>query len=180
MIRSVTPSHAACLCEITDSSPGEEQPRQSSPLLAVRDGYRYQPHRFRFRPHKPHEDDRDLFTVVLMQHFCPCIHVSSRSSFADVVLFSCTLSYGTTIQQSINVRKDMIRVTHLPSGELTVTTFYDALCLSEGVNLCLTLQHHLMVLPKSHTRERWRRDTPLRPCYRYLSQVCYTSGSLQT
>jgi len=43
-----------------------------------------------------------------------------------------------------NVRKDMIRVTHLLSGELTVTTFDNALSLSEGVDLCLTLQHHLL------------------------------------
>jgi hypothetical protein len=47
----------------------------------------------------------------------------------------------------------MIRVTWLLSEELTVTTFDNPLGLSEGVNLCLTLQHHLMILPKSHAGE---------------------------
>jgi hypothetical protein len=53
---------------------GQEQSKQSSPLFTVRDGYHHQPRRFRRRPHKPHEDDRDLFTMVLTQHFCPCIY----------------------------------------------------------------------------------------------------------
>ena len=47
----------------------------------------------------------------------------------------------------------MIRVTHLLSTELTVITFDNALSLSEGVDLCLTLQHYLMILLVSHGGE---------------------------
>jgi hypothetical protein len=50
-------------------------------------------------------------------------------------------------------KKDLIRVTHLLSSELTVTAFDNALSLSERVNLCLALQHHLMVLLSLTSRE---------------------------
>ena len=148
----MTPSHTAC--QITDPSPGEEQPRQSSPLLAVCDEHRYQPRWFCFRPHKPHEDDRDLFTVVLTQYFCSCIYCLESITLCRCCRFHFHVYYHREqrYNTSINVRKDMIRVIHLLSGELTVTTFDNALSLSEGVDLCLTLQHHLMILFKSHTQ----------------------------
>jgi hypothetical protein len=54
------------------------------------------------------------------------------------------LPYGTAVQQ--NRRENcIIRVTQLRSGQLPMATFNDALGLPEGVDLCLTLQHHLIL-----------------------------------
>ena len=54
---------------VADLPLGQEQSNQSSTLHAVRDGYHYQSRWVCFRPHKPHEDDRDLFPLVLTPFF---------------------------------------------------------------------------------------------------------------
>lgn len=50
-------------------SSGQEQPKQPSSILTVCYGYHHQPRWLCRRSHKPHEDDRDLFSLVLIPLF---------------------------------------------------------------------------------------------------------------
>ena len=50
-------------------SSGQEQPEQPSTVITVCYGYHHQPCWLRRRSHKPHEDDRDLFSLVLIPLF---------------------------------------------------------------------------------------------------------------
>jgi hypothetical protein len=57
------------LRRVAYSLSGQEQPKQPSSLLTVSHGYHHQPRWLCCGSHKPHEDDRDLFSLVLIPLF---------------------------------------------------------------------------------------------------------------
>lgn len=59
---------------LTDSFLGQEQSGKPSTLHELRDGYHHQSRRLCHRPNKSHEDDRNLFSLVLMFLFLPFLH----------------------------------------------------------------------------------------------------------
>ena len=95
--------------------------------------------------------------MVLTQHICHCIYYC-RVNHALQVSFLCIIIRHSNTTMSI----DILRVTQPRSDELPVTAFDNALSLSEGIDLCLALQHHLFHV--SRILSKTEQDAPLQPC----------------
>ena len=93
--------------------------------------------------------------MVLTQHICLCIYYCLESINALHASFPCIIiRHSNTTNWNVST-SDSTAV----GRELPVTTFDNALSLSKGVDLCLTLQHHLFHV--SRILGKTRRGTHL-------------------